>query len=91
MPFLQCAQNTISVDSPSWAEQNSIKDFVVACTVVEILTIEAVAFVCPSVRRVRIAKTRGGNEASLSEDKCKYFREYVLQELENISNTSESV
>ena len=38
-PFLQCAQNTkqfISVDSPSWAEQNGTNDFVVACTVVEI-------------------------------------------------------
>ena len=37
--FLQCAQNTkqfISVDSPSWAEQNGTNDFVVACTVVEI-------------------------------------------------------
>ena len=40
LPFLQCAQNTkqfISVDSPSWAEQNGTDNFVVACTVVEIL------------------------------------------------------
>ena len=39
-PFLQCAQNTkqfISADSPSWAEQNSTNNFVVASTVVELL------------------------------------------------------
>ena len=38
--FLQCAQNTkqfISADSPSWAEQNSTNNFVVASTVVELL------------------------------------------------------
>ena len=41
LQFLQCAQNTkhfISVDSPSWAEQNVTNNFVIACTVVEILT-----------------------------------------------------
>ena len=39
LPFLQCAQNMkqfISLDSPSWAEQNGTNSFVVACTVVEI-------------------------------------------------------
>ena len=39
LPFLQCDQNTkqfISVDSPSWAEQNGTNSFVVACMVVEI-------------------------------------------------------
>ena len=37
---MQCAQNTkqfTSVDSTSWAEQNGANDFIVACTVVEIL------------------------------------------------------
>ena len=64
LSFLQCAQNTkqfISVDSPSWVEQNSIKDFVIACTVVEILTIEAL---------VLVFKT---NKIGF-EDQCKYFK-----------------
>ena len=40
LPFLQCARNSkqfISIDSPSLAEQNNTNDFIVACTVVEIL------------------------------------------------------
>ena len=41
LSFLQCGQNTkqfISADSLSWAEQNGTNGFVVACTVVEILS-----------------------------------------------------
>ena len=40
LSFLQCAQNTkqfISADSPSWAEQNSTNNFVVASIIVELL------------------------------------------------------
>ena len=39
LPFSQYAQNTkqfISIDSPSWAEQNGTNEFVIACTDVKI-------------------------------------------------------
>ena len=37
LPYLQCAQTLISVNSLSCAEENSTNHFVITCTVVEIL------------------------------------------------------
>ena len=54
LPFSQYAQNTeqlISVDSPSWAEQNGTNTFIVAYAVVEIFcAIEALVLSCLQIR-----------------------------------------
>ena len=67
--FWQCAQNTkqlISVDSPSWAEQNGTNDFVIACTVVEILLF--------SVRPCKV----GLSSVSIGKVIKRHFRESAL-------------